>query len=239
MVSLSTIPKRKTYPAVVPWFLDSGGFTEIQNHGRWRTTAAEHAARCADIVDRFGNVSHVSPQDWMCEPPMITRTGLSVAEHQRRTVDNYVELMAIAPEIPWVPVLQGWHVADYHHCADLYAAAGVQLANARLVGVGSVCRRQAMGEAVEIMRTLASRDFKLHGFGFKQEGIAKCWPYLASADSMAWSYNARAEYRSCGRPNGRGGVVASCANCRHYALDWYERTIARIGEPIQLELVAA
>lgn len=242
MVSLNTLPKTKGHRAVVPWFLDSGGFTELQKYGRWRTTAAEHVERCARAAESCGMPAHISPQDWMCEPPMIhgapgfVGTGLSVTEHQERTVQNYLDLVALAPGLPWVPVLQGWAVDDYHRCADLYSVAGVDLVAQPLVGVGSVCRRQAMDEAVDIMATLADRGLRLHGFGFKQEGIAKCWPYLASVDSMAWSYNARAAKESCGRSNGRGGVVKSCGNCRHYALDWYGRTVAKVGSPVQPRL---
>lgn len=249
MVSLNTLPVNPKWVAAVPWFLDSGGFTELQQHGRWRTTATEHIERTRRAA-RLGHLEHASPQDWMCEPAVIAGgqmgplrfhgTGLSVAEHQQRTVANLVELRTLAPDLPWVPVLQGWTVDDYHRCADLYEAAGVDLAAEQLVGVGSVCRRQAMGEAQDIMRTLSERGYRLHGFGFKQEGIAKCWPWMASADSMAWSYNARAEARrvgSCGRPNGRGGVVKACNHCRHYALDWYDRTVAREGAPIQLALM--
>jgi hypothetical protein len=28
--------------------------------------------------------------DWMCEPFMLAKTGLSVREHQQRTVTNYL-----------------------------------------------------------------------------------------------------------------------------------------------------
>jgi len=244
MVSLNTLPKHKGYRAVVPWFVDSGGFTELQQHGHWRTTAEQHAERCADVMERFGMVEWLSPQDWMCEPividggaipggPKFTGTGLSVREHQERTVQNYLDLIDICEDMPWVPVLQGYTVDEYHACADLYYSAGIDLTACHRVGVGSVCRRQSMPEAVTIMRTLAERNYQLHGFGFKQEGIAACWPYLASADSMAWSYNARADGSTCGRSNGRNGVVKSCANCRHYALDWYERTVNRVA-PMQL-----
>lgn len=264
MVSLNTLPKTKAHRAVVPWFVDSGGFTELQQHGRWRTTAAQHAERCAEVVERFGMVEWLSPQDWMCEPfvingrqpasvqtpgpdglvwkaevgPRFVGTGLSVREHQERTVQNYLDLINLEPDLPWVPVLQGWTVDDYHLCADLYLSAGIDLTDNHLVGVGSVCRRQSMPEAQRIMQTLAERGYLLHGFGFKQEGIAACWPWMKSADSMAWSYNARAERGSCGGSNGRGSVVKSCANCRHYALDWYDRTLAKIG-PVQLSMAGA
>jgi len=36
--------------------------------------------------------------------------GLAVAEHQRRTVDNYLRLVDLAPEPPIVPAVQGRHL---------------------------------------------------------------------------------------------------------------------------------
>lgn len=256
MVSLNTMPKRAPWRAVVPWFVDSAGFTELQQHGRWRTTAEQHVERCSAIVDTVGMVEHLSPQDWMCEPMVIdggtvrvagrlqtfAGTGLSIDEHQHRTVENFLELTELAPGLPWVPVLQGWEEDDYHRCADLYESAGVNLADARLVGVGSVCRREATPDAVRIIRSIATSGYRLHGFGFKQDGIGACWPWLASADSMAWSYNARneahkARARGVPRPGGCTRDV-SCANHQHYALDWYRRTVAQVA-PIQLTIEGA
>jgi hypothetical protein len=47
------------------------------------------------------------------EPVMLAKTGLTVAEHQRRTVANYLQLRALAPEVAFIPVLQGWTTGDY------------------------------------------------------------------------------------------------------------------------------
>jgi hypothetical protein len=71
-----------------------------------------------------------------------------------------------------------------------YTAAGVKLA-AALVGLGSVCRRQASGGIAAIMRELHALGPCLHGFGVKTRGLAGYADGLASADSMAWSYAAR------------------------------------------------
>ena len=49
----------------------------------------------------------------MCEPAIVARTGLTVLEHQERTVASYLELRALAPHLPVIPVVQGWHLADY------------------------------------------------------------------------------------------------------------------------------
>lgn len=43
----------------------------------------------------------------MCEPIMLHKTGLSIAEHQARTLSYYEELLQLAPKLPWVLVLQG------------------------------------------------------------------------------------------------------------------------------------
>ena len=143
---------------------------------------------------------------------MVERTGLSVAEHQHRTVQNYLTLRGLAPAVPFMPVIQGWRLPDYLACADLYASAGVDLAALPRVGLGSVCRRQSTEEIAVIVAALAARGLRLHGFGVKTGGLHLYGHLLASADSMAWSYAARREppLRGCtGHKN--------CANCLVYA----------------------
>ena len=90
-VSRNRMPKRKVPQARAPWILDSGAFTELRRHGRYTFTAEQYA----DDVQRFalpGHLQWVAPMDWMCEPFMLDRTGLSVDQHIGRTVDNYIEL---------------------------------------------------------------------------------------------------------------------------------------------------
>jgi hypothetical protein len=52
-------------------------------------------------------------------------------------------------------------------------------------------RRQHTAEVEQIMRTLAARGLRLHGFGVKTTGLARYATVLASADSMAWSFRGR------------------------------------------------
>ena len=58
-------------------------------------------------------------------------------------------------ELPWVPVLQGWSLADYLSHERQYRTAGIDLAALPLVGVGTMCRRQGMKEASVILAALA------------------------------------------------------------------------------------
>jgi len=229
-VSHRRLSARRTLPrAVGPWALDSGGFTELSMHGAWKTSAAEYVDAVRLYAHEIGNLEWAAPQDWMCEPMMLAQTGLTVDEHQERTVANFLELRALAPQLPFVPVLQGWALADYLRCVEMYDRAGVDLRAEPLVGLGSVCRRQSTDEIREITETLAGLGLRLHGFGVKTSGLARYAEHLASADSMAWSYDARRSAPLLGHTH------KNCANCLSWALAWLERVERRVDE-VQLSL---
>jgi hypothetical protein len=104
--------------------------------------------------------------------------------------------------------------------ADMYEQRDIDLSALPLVGVGSVCRRQHTRQVMMIMRSLAARGFRLHGFGVKATGLVHYQDALASSDSMAWSF--------------RGRHVAGCApshrsesNCLVFALRWREDLLAK------------
>ncbi len=213
--------RRGLRPASCRWALDSGGFTELSLHGRWVTPAADYAAAVATYVQQIGGLDF-APQDWMCEPFITAHTGLTVREHQERTVASYLELRHLAPQLPFIPVVQGWALADYLHCVELYRSAGVDLAALPLTGLGSVCRRQSTGEITEIVTALARRGLRPHGFGVKTGGLHRYGHQLVSADSMAWSYSARRLPALAGCTGHR-----NCANCLTYAAGWRHRVLAR------------
>lgn len=236
-VSRRALAGRKTFPrARAPWMLDSGGFTELHLRGGWTLLPAAYAAEVRVLAREVGSLAHAAPQDWMCEPSVLARTGLTVRGHQARTVANYLELRWVAPDAPWFPVLQGWEPDDYLRHADDYGRAGVDLRAAPLVGVGTVCRRQRTGGVEEVLRRLAREGLRLHGFGVKTHGLVRAADALASADSLAWSYGARRLGRAwCGSRTHK-----NCANCLPYALHWRARLLglvaAREGLPRQLTL---
>jgi hypothetical protein len=223
--------------ATTPWALDSGGFTELNLFGEWRTTPAEYVASVRRYAAELGGLEWASPQDWMCEPWVVAKTGLSVSEHQARTVENFLILRDMAPDLPFIPVLQGWELADYHAHADAYATAGVDLTVENVVGIGSVCRRQATGQIAGIFDSLVGRGLRMHGFGVKADGLDLYADNLVSADSLAWSYGARRETRydengyeskfryGTPRPCGK----STCVNCLHYALSWRDAITARLA----------
>ena len=138
----------------------------------------------------------------MREPQVIERTGLSIREHQEPTVTNYLELRSLVPDLPFIPVVQGWILDDYLRCLTLYKSPGVDLATMPLTGLGLVCRRQSIAEIAAIITELARGGLRLHGFGVKTGGMRMYGHLLASADSMAWSYAAcrRAALSGCTGP---------------------------------------
>lgn len=226
--------KRHLPVAAENWALDSGGFSELQQKGRWTVGPAEYVTRVRRYRDEIGRLVWAAPQDWMCEqiiidggkagPLEFAGTHLSIQEHQRRTVANLIELRSIAPDLPIIPVLQGWERDDYLRCIDLYNKAGVDLTTERLVGVGTVCRRQHTGAAGLILESIYKAGVtRLHGFGFKIDGLLEHGHWLTSADSMAWSYDGRYTKDRC--PRG----LQSCANCRHFAYPWRDRLVSRMA----------
>lgn len=204
-----------------PWALDSGGFTEVTQFGEWRTTEAQYVSAVRHYADEIGGLEWAAPMDWMCEPFALEATGLTLGQHQLRTVTNLLRLRDAAPEIHFIPVLQGWELPDYEHCIRLYSIAGIDLKSEPIVGVGSVCRRQANDEIKVITGELAAHGLAIHGFGVKARGLTAYHANLASADSMAWSYNARRN------PPLPGCTHAHCNNCFLWAMRWRDRLLEK------------
>lgn len=75
--------------------------------------------------DGIGRLDWAAPQDWMCEPHMLQKTGMSIAEHQSRTTLSVLELrrMLDGEGVPIVPVLQGWRLDDYLRHVEQYRTA--------------------------------------------------------------------------------------------------------------------
>ena len=134
-------------------------------------------------------------------------------------------------ECPFMPVLQGYAIEDYVRCMAMYADAGVDLHAVPLVGVGSVCRRQHTAEIRAVFEAILAHDSALpvHGFGVKSLGLREYGHLLTTADSMAWSYNARRN------PRLDGCTHASCSNCIRWAMRWRRNIVGAAcvahGEP--------
>ena len=170
-------------------------------------------------------MSWAACQDWMCEDFVLRKTGLSVRQHQDRTIASYQELQQADPALPWAPVLQGNTPDDYLRHVLLYYRAGVQLDAVPVVGLGSVCRRQTLLGLTEVVARIHGFGIKLHGFGIKLSGIPALGRHLLSSDSMAWSFDARRKNTKLPTCSGH----KNCANCLPFALAWREKVLALIA----------
>jgi hypothetical protein len=222
LVSHRRLAGRRTLPrARSRWALDSGGFTELSLHGRWRTDVATYVKAVRRYATEIGNLDWAAPRDRMTEDHVLARTGLSLRTHQHLTVVDYLRLRELDPELPFIPVLQGQSITDYHRCADLYEQRGVDLAALPLVGVGSVCRRQHTVEVERIVRSLAARGYRLHAFGAKVLGLARYADAIVSSDSMSWSLRGR-------HVPGCTATHRSESNCLRFALEWHTRLLTTL-----------
>lgn len=227
MVSARRLRERVQLPRAIEWWvLDSGGFSELSLYGEWVTTARQYVREVRYWQEGVGHLRWVAPQDWMCEAVMLARTGLTVEDHQARTVASYLELRDHLGELV-IPVLQGASTDDYWRCADLYQAVGVELASLPVVGLGSVCRRQRTAEIVGLAAGLAGAGLNLHGFGVKTDGLRQAGGWFGSADSTAWSITARRELVRLA-----GHAHQTCSNCIVWALQWRSRLLSGVGQDV-------
>lgn len=182
-VSARRLRRKGNWPsAATSWALDSGGFSELQLYGEWVTPAMQYSSEVRRWRDEIGGMTWAAIQDWMCEDIVIKGgvtkkgivfkgTGLSIREHQRQTIASWNLLRQLAPDIPWLPVLQGKHPDDYLAHVEQYKRAGTDLTKVPLVGVGSVCRRQRTAEVLAVLSPLKALGLRLHGFGVKVTGL--------------------------------------------------------------------
>ncbi|WP_128292050.1 DUF7221 family queuine tRNA-ribosyltransferase-like protein [Afifella aestuarii] len=237
-ISINRLRGRKKPVACSRVLVDSGAFTELHLHGEYRHSVSIyalelHRLHTAGIIQIAAAVA----QDYMCEAFMLAKTGLTIADHQRLTIERYDALAAELDRLfggtcpfPVMPVLQGYTPEDYVRHVRMY---GDRLKPGMWVGVGSVCKRNGSPERiVEVLEAIAAvrPDLRLHGFGVKQ--IALMHPgvrtLLATADSMAWSFAARR----------RGGNANCWQEARGFAMK-ISQTTARTPEPWQMSLPLA
>ncbi|WP_372672608.1 deazapurine DNA modification protein DpdA family protein [Amycolatopsis kentuckyensis] len=239
---------RRDRPDRGPYMVDSGAYSaldaipdgtprnELEEHGYWRTDPREYVSAIAEYHHWIGPPTMVGIQDWMCEDHILAKTGLTVGEHQDRTVANYLELTArwdewflrsLGPS-KFVPTLQGDTPQAYVACIEKYRRAGVDLL-AGPVGVGSLCRRQSTREIIAIISAIVAAvpGIDIHAYGVKTLGIRRVGHLIKTSDTESWSVDARYSdpLPAC------VGTHQKCTSCLDYALLWRDRLIHSFRSP--------
>lgn len=196
-ISINRVRGRKSPVPAREWIMDSGAFRELEQFGGYRHGPEEYAAEVNRLASVNPGLVVAVAQDYMCEAFMLGKTGLTVADHQRLTIERYDALLPLV-NIEIMPVLQGYSLESYLDHIDQY---GDRLKHGMYVGVGSVCKRNGDVRQIEAILSAIKRkrpDLRLHGFGLKTTALSSgvvrgC---LHSADSMAWSFAARRQGRN-------------------------------------------
>jgi hypothetical protein len=203
MVSINRIRERRSAFPAKEVIIDGAGFTEVSTHGGYRHSPEEYAEQINHWKRKLGPAMVAAvTQDYMCEPFILGVTGLTVADHQRLTIERYDRIRLAVADAYVMPVLQGYTPAEY---VDHIRQYGERLTSGMWVGVGSVCKRNGDPRAIEdVLLAIhqARPDLRLHGFGLKKTafGSGLVWQLLESADSLAWSYHARKQGRNANDP---------------------------------------
>lgn len=196
MISINRLRNRISDFDVGEWMMDSGAFTEISTHGKFRTDVYDYIGQINSWAS-CGNLVAAVSQDFMCEPFILTKTGLTTKEHQRMTIERYDSIRR-GTDVYVLPVLQGFWPEEYVQHLEAY---GDRLSDGQWVGVGSVCKRNTdVGEIERVLYAIKKNrpDLRLHGFGIKITSLesSAVRDMLYSCDSMAWSYAARKQGRN-------------------------------------------
>lgn len=204
-ISIRRLWGRKKPLGDVEVLVDSGAFKELELYGEYQAGVEVYATELRRLYTQ-GVVRIIAAvaQDYMCEPFMLERTGLTIADHQRLTIERYDALVEALARLfggtcpfPVLPVLQGYAPADYVRHLEAY---GSRLTHGMWVGIGSVCKRNSNPDRIaEVLEPIAALrpDLRLHGFGVKRTALwnAAVRLLFATTDSMAWSTAARREGR--------------------------------------------
>jgi hypothetical protein len=191
-ISVNRLRERKSLFPAKEWIMDSGAFSTILKHGGYPFPPDEYAREIVRWKSN-GKLLAAVTQDYMCERDMLAITGLTVADHQRLTIERYDALITAATGVYIMPVLQGYTPCEY---VDHIGQYGDRLTPGMWVGVGSVCKRNGSPKRVlDVLIAIKTErpDLRLHGFGLKITALSKgtIRALLESADSMAWSFAAR------------------------------------------------
>lgn len=180
-ISIHRLERRRKPVECADVFVDSGAFTKLEKHGCYPEPVEVHAAQLYRLwSDGVVKISVASCQDYMCEPFMLSKTGLTISDHQRLTIERYDALTAELRRLfdgptPFevMPVLQGFAISDYLRHIAMY---GERLTPGMWVGVGSVCKRQGRVAIIEDLLSAIKEvrpDLRLHGFRCETDCPAK------------------------------------------------------------------
>lgn len=168
--------------------IDSGGFTAAKRWGQYPWSYAQYADWIRES-SRDVDLDFCAVMDYACEPT-VNRDILATNQARiEATIKNEARLKEVAPDLPWLPVLQGDNLTERAY--DLERRRELGQLPTDYAGIGSVCGRGRNG-AVETVRFYAWQlpGVKFHGFGMHIQALDDNETYFAlkSWDSYGWTW---------------------------------------------------
>lgn len=210
--------------------LDSGGFVAWSHYGGFEWAAEAYAELAAARPWAWW-----AAMDACCEPK-VAGSVRAVRMRQAETSRMFDECRRAALRFgasPPVPVIQGWHPADYARHVDRFPLVDWP----DFVGVGSVCTRRLHGPlglvaVLDAVDRALPRHVRVHLFGVKGPALSLLGrhPRIVSVDSQAWDRGLRWKV-----PVGRTTEVRTAAMG-----EWYRKQVGRLerARPAQLGMLS-
>jgi hypothetical protein len=180
--------RRPPIDHVASMCIDSGGFTAARRWGKYPWTVEQYVDFIR-AVSRDIKLDFCSILDYACEPSVNRSAYQTNIERIEATIENEIACRKAAPDLPWLPILQGDSLEERQYDLDRRRELG--LLPTDYAGIGSVCGRGA-GGAAQVVKFYADRlpGVQYHGFGMHIQALDDDTVYAAlrSWDSYSWTW---------------------------------------------------
>lgn len=168
--------------------IDCGGFTAAKRWGKYPWTFQQYIDWIYE-ESRDVKLDFCAIMDYACEPGVNRSTYQTNIDRINQTIKNEASLIDLAPDLPWLPVLQGNTLKERAYDLNRRRELG-QLPDS-YAGIGSVCGRGAVG-AIEAVRFYRRQlpGVEYHGFGMHIQALDRDDVYFSikSWDSYSWNW---------------------------------------------------
>jgi hypothetical protein len=231
--------KRPPADHIAALAIDSGGFTMAAKYGKYPWTMEQYIAfirtMSADVPLVF-----CACMDYACERDVDRGIYATNRDRIKATIRNEIALRRLAPDLPWLGVLQGNTLEE--RALDVAIRRRIGLLSPYM-GIGSICRRGAI-QAAKVICFYGEQlpGTRYHAFGLSVRTLdtplaPRVYHLLRSWDSYTWSWNR-------GRVTGVAPHLVKqpwenyTDHTRRLAADYKDRVIGRrLAAPRQLTLL--
>jgi hypothetical protein len=176
--------------------IDSGGFTMAAKYGEY-PWAMEQYIDFIREMSRDVPLTFCACMDYACEREVNRGIYATNRDRIKATIYNEIALRALAPDLPWLGVLQGNTIEE--RALDVALRRRIGLLTGYM-GIGSICRRGPV-EASRVIDFYGEQlpGTRYHAFGLSIRTLdtplaPRVFHLLQSWDSYVWGWN-RGKYK--------------------------------------------